>query len=226
MSEAQPRLWGLAFLALTLRWLEELVNTLSGPLLVFGLAIALVDLLRDGALTVTAPVLLFAWAISMAVGRDAQLIGALAKARAALRLRHCWTLVGYLVLGGVLAYIAWVAAQTFATEQALHIWTALAQLGLGQTTFSVALVALSGWTRYVAPARPSAKGGRRRTTRAADGRRSTGKGRTSHRLTGSPANRWRLTRLGARTQRSRHAARRRAHSPHTPAGTYPARRWR
>src|SRR5260370_34074913 len=125
MSEAQPRLWGLAFLALTLRWLEELVNTLSGPLLVFGLAIALVDLLRDGALTVTAPVLLFAWAISIAVGRGAPLTAALAKARAARRLRPCWTLVRYPVLGGVFAYIPGVAPAPLATEQALHHWTAL-----------------------------------------------------------------------------------------------------
>src|SRR5260221_7765650 len=123
MSEAQPRLWGLAFLALTVRWLEELVNTLSGPLLVFGLVIALVDLLTDGALTVAAPALLFAWAISMAVGVDAQLIGSFARARHALRQQHYWTVAGYLVLGAGLGYVGWIAAQVFATEQAQHVTT-------------------------------------------------------------------------------------------------------
>ncbi len=156
-----PRLWGLGALSLLLRWLEELINTLSGPLLVFGLAIALVDLLTDGALTLAAPALLFAWAISMAVGVDAQLIGSFARARHALRQQHYWTVAGYLVLGAALAYVAWVAAQVFATEQAQHITSvqALAQLGMDRTTWlfqrsglSVFLVCLSGWTRYHPPA--------------------------------------------------------------------------
>src|SRR5260221_24813 len=165
MSETQPRLWGLGFLALLLRWIEELINTLSGPLLVVGLGIALVDLLTDGALTTSTPVLLYVWAVSQAAGVDAQLVGSFARARHALRRGHHWTLAGYLVLGAGLGYVAWIAAQTFATEQAQHVTTAqaLSQLGLDQhawivqrTFLSVFLVCLSGWTRYMAPAKAEA----------------------------------------------------------------------
>ncbi len=119
----ETRLPLLGALSLFLQWLEELVAMLSGPLLVFGLAIALVDLLTDGALTVAAPALLFAWAISMAVGVDAQLIGSFARARHALRQQHYWTVAGYLVLGAGLGYVGWIAAQVFATEQAQHVTT-------------------------------------------------------------------------------------------------------
>jgi hypothetical protein len=66
-----PFLGGISGL---LRWLEELANTVAGPLLTAGLAIALIDLLTDGALLTTQPWLLYAWAISQAVGVDAQLV--------------------------------------------------------------------------------------------------------------------------------------------------------
>jgi len=166
MSEAQPpRLWGLGAIATCLRWIEELVNTLSGPLLVLGLGIALVDLLTDGALTASTPALLYVWAISQAAGVDAQLVGSFARARHALRRGHHWSLVGLLLLGAVLAYVGWIAAQVFATAQAEHITTtqALAQLGFDRTAWivqrsalSVFLVCLSGWTRYIAPAKAEA----------------------------------------------------------------------
>src|SRR5215471_847226 len=66
----------LAGIAATLRWCEELVVLLSGPLLMAGLGIGLVALLSDGALLVTAPWLVYAWAISQTVGVDGQLVGA------------------------------------------------------------------------------------------------------------------------------------------------------
>jgi hypothetical protein len=50
----------LAGIAGLLRWLEELANIVSGPLLTAGLAIALIDLLTDGALLTTQPWLLYA----------------------------------------------------------------------------------------------------------------------------------------------------------------------
>src|SRR5260221_6789246 len=163
--EAQPRLFGLGAIAVNLRWIEGLVNPLSGPLLVLGLGIALVDLLTDGALTASTPALLYVWAISQAAGVDAQLVGSFARARHALRRGHHWSLVGLLLLGAVLAYVGWIAAQVFATAQAEHITTmqALAQLGFDRTAWivqrsalSVFLVCLSGWTRYIAPAKPEA----------------------------------------------------------------------
>ena len=62
----------------------------------------------------------------------------------------------------MLCYVAWIAAQTFAVQQADHLTTtqALASIGLNHTTWlvqrsalSVALVALSGWFRYHPPSK-------------------------------------------------------------------------
>ena len=129
-------------------------------MLTVGLGIGLVSLLSDGALLVSAPWLLYAWAISQAVGVDAQLIGAWDRAKRALLARRWWTLLGLVVLGCALAYVGYVAALVFATQEANHVTeaAALASLGMNATTWlwqrvgvSVFLVALSGWTRYRTP---------------------------------------------------------------------------
>jgi hypothetical protein len=57
----------LAGIAAFFRWIEELANILSGLLLTAGLAIALIDLLTDGALLTAQPELLYGWAISQTV---------------------------------------------------------------------------------------------------------------------------------------------------------------
>src|SRR5690242_8606185 len=82
-------LFMLAGLGAIIRWLEELASLLSGPVLTFGLGIALIDLLTDGRLLARMPALLFAWAASQAVGLDAQLVGSAAKLATAFR-RHAW----------------------------------------------------------------------------------------------------------------------------------------
>jgi hypothetical protein len=142
------------------RWLEELLTLLSGPLLTAGLGLALVDLLTDGKLLATQPELLFAWAIAMALGLDAQLVGAAVKLGRALRTARYWAAFAYLVLVAALSYVAFLAAQVFATQEA-HGWTtaqALSALGMDGTTWliqrsalSVALVVLSGLLRYTPP---------------------------------------------------------------------------
>jgi hypothetical protein len=153
-----PMLAGIAGL---LRWIEELVNLISGPLLTVGLGIALVDLLTDGHLLTALPLLLYTWAITQAVGVDAQLVAAWDRARIALRERRYWALVGLVMLGGVLAYVAWVAAQVFALQESEGLTTAAALSRLGmdssvwlvqRTALSVFLVCLAGWTRYHPPA--------------------------------------------------------------------------
>lgn len=158
--EQPPRLIGLGAVALALRWLEELLSLVNGPLLMIGAGIAVVDLLTDGALTIAVPFLLFAWAISQALGIETQLLGCFARAREALRSRHGWAVAGWVVLGALLAFFAWQAGYVYAVMQAEHISeaTALAQLGipaaqwLGErVALGVGLVALSGWTRYHAP---------------------------------------------------------------------------
>ena len=83
-------------------------------------------------------------------------------ARAALREGRTWALVGLILLGGVLAYVAWVAAQVFALQESEGVTTgvALARLGMDsagwlvqRTALSVFLVCLAGWTRYHPPAK-------------------------------------------------------------------------
>lgn len=157
-----PMLGGIAA---CLRWCEELLAIVSGPILTFGLGIALVDLLTDGRLTATVPALLFAWAVSQAVGVDSQLVGAWDKARQAARARRWGVLAGMVVLGVALSYVAIVAALVFATQQSGNttVGEALHRLGMDgmswlvqRSVLSVVLVALSGWTRYHPPAKDAA----------------------------------------------------------------------
>lgn len=158
MKRELPMLAGIAGI---LRWLEELVNLVSGPLLTLGLAIALIDLLTEGKLLARYEILLYIWATTQAVGVDAQLVASWDRARVALRERRFWALAGLVVLGVGLAYVAWVAAQVFALQESEGLTTAaaLARLGMDsaawliqRTALSVTLVCLAGWTRYHPPA--------------------------------------------------------------------------
>lgn len=118
--------------------------------------------LADGQLLATTPWLLFAWAISQAVGVDSQLVGSSFLLAHSLRGRRYLAAVGYALLVIALGYVGYVAAQVFATQEAEGITTAqaLARLGLDSTSWilqrsalSVVLVVLSGLLRYVAPAK-------------------------------------------------------------------------
>jgi hypothetical protein len=93
---------------------------------------------------------------------DAQLVTTWDRARIALREHRYWALVGLILLGAVLAYIAWIAAQVFALQESAGITTAAALSRLGmdsaswlvqRTALQVFLVALAGWTRYHKPAK-------------------------------------------------------------------------
>jgi hypothetical protein len=140
-----------------LRWLEELIALVSGPMLTAGLAIALVDLFTDGKLLASEPALLYAWAISQALGVDGQLVGAAVKSGRALRANRWGLAVAYWPLIGALGYVAYLAANVFATQQALGLSTqeALARLGMDSTSWitartiiAVVLVVISGLLRY------------------------------------------------------------------------------
>jgi hypothetical protein len=154
----------LAGIAAFLRWLEELIVLASGPLLMAGLGVGLVALLSDGALLVTAPWLVYAWAISQTVGVDGQLVGAWYRMSLAVGRRRVGVAIAYLLLGLLLAYVAYVAALVFAAQQAYHLTPAqaLARLGMNATSWlwqrsavSVLLVCLSGYLRYRAPCKPA-----------------------------------------------------------------------
>src|SRR5260370_30028858 len=153
-----PLLGGIAGF---LHWLEELLIIVSGPLLTLGLGIALVDLLTGGALLATQPGLLYMWATSQAVGVDAQLVGSAALLAVAFHQRRYWTAAGYVALLVPLAYVAFIASDVFATQEADGITTAeaLTRLGMDSTSWivqrsalAVALVVLSGLLRYRPPA--------------------------------------------------------------------------
>ena len=150
----------LGWIAGFLRWLEELIVLVSGPLLMAGLGIGLVALLSDGALLLTAPWLLYAWAISQTVGVDGQLVGAWYRVSVAIARRRWGPAFAFAALGALLAYVAYIAALVFATQQTYRLTTAdaLTRLGMNSTSWlwqrsavSVLLVCLSGYLRYRAP---------------------------------------------------------------------------
>jgi hypothetical protein len=155
MSE---NLWGLGVLATTIRWIEELLNTLNGIALMLGAGIAVTDLLISGALSRLSIWFVFTWAISQAVGIEVQLLGSFARARQAQRTGSTGAMIGWLLLGLVLLGATVIAGYTYALVRAENISTeaALAQLGISNFAFlgiravlAAGLVGLSGWTRYV-----------------------------------------------------------------------------
>lgn len=162
----EHELFMLAGIAGLLHWIEALINILSGAALTVALGIPLVALFTDGRITASAPDLLNIWAICIAVGVDAQLVGTWARvARTAREHRH-WLMTFYILLGLALAYVSWISAQIFAVEQSmgLSIQQALAMLHMDavgwitqRNVLVVGLVVVSALTRYVAPgkAKPS-----------------------------------------------------------------------
>lgn len=160
MSEHELPL--LAAIAATIRWVEELVSLLSGPLLSIGLAIALIDLLTGGGLLRAFPALLYGWGLCQAIGIDSQLVATWDRVRMSGRRKHWWAVIGYTILGLALAYVGFLSAETFGLQQAFGLseTDALARLGidaaswqLQRAVLAVFLVALSGFTRYHAPAK-------------------------------------------------------------------------
>jgi hypothetical protein len=144
-------------IAAAIRWVEELVSLLSGPLLSVGLAIALIDLLTGGGLLHAVPDLLFAWGICQAVGIDAQLVATWDRCRVAMR-KGAWVqVIALAVLGVALGYVGFLSAEAFGFQQAFGLSEvdALQQLGIDAASWqlqrallAVFLVALSGFTRY------------------------------------------------------------------------------
>jgi hypothetical protein len=152
----------LAGIGAVVTWFEDLLNILSGPVITAGLVIALVALLTDGDLLVKVPAMLYIWSVSMALGLDAQFVGSAAKMARAARQRKWLAVFGYGVLCAALGYVGYIASNVFATQEAEGITTAqaLSHLGMDGSTWilqrsllAVILVFLSGYLRYVAPAK-------------------------------------------------------------------------
>lgn len=157
---SEPTMPLLGAISAFLRWVEELVVLLSGPMLTVGLGIGLVSLLSDGKLLVDAPWLLYAWAVAQAVGVDGQIVGVWYRVSVAVSQRRWGIMLAFGLLGLVLGYVGYIAALVFAQQEAYGISTAeaLSRLGLDSTSWlwqraaiSVFLVCLSGYLRYRAP---------------------------------------------------------------------------
>jgi hypothetical protein len=157
MNHQMPVLGGIAA---GIRWVEELVTLTSGPLLTVGLGIALVDLLTGGGLLRGMPELLYAWAVSQAIGIDAQLVAAWDRTRTAIREKRWLAVIGLVILGCALGYVGFLSAEAFSFQQAFGLTEAdaLQRLGIDGVTWqlqravlAVFLVALSGFTRFHAP---------------------------------------------------------------------------
>jgi Exonuclease len=147
----------IAAIAGAIRWLEELISLLSGPLLSVGLAIALIDLLTGGGLLRAMPELLFAWGICQAVGIDAQLVATWDRCRMAMRSGKWGQVFALALLGVALGYVGFLSAEAFGFQQAFGLSEAeaLQRLGIDAASWqlqrallAVFLVALSGFTRY------------------------------------------------------------------------------
>lgn len=165
------------FIATALHWLEELLIVISGPAITFGLLIGLIDLLTDGKLLLDAPSLLFAWAISIAVGADGQLVAAWYRVGTAARHGKWGAMFGFVILGTILIYVAYVSALVFAYQQAYNIpmVAALAKLNISQsawliqrTAVTVMLAAVSGLLRYRKPQALSIEEQKAKLAEAAD----------------------------------------------------------
>jgi hypothetical protein len=143
-----------------LRWVEELIVLVSGPMLTIGLGIGLVALLSGGKLLVDVPWLLYAWAVAQTFGADGNLVGMWYRVRLAVVRKQWVALIAYTLLGLLLGYVAFVASLVFSYQEAYGMTTteALHRLGFNDDTWlvqraaiGVFLVCLSAFLRYRAP---------------------------------------------------------------------------
>ncbi len=143
----EQRLWGLGFLALIIHWLEEFILLISGPAILLGFIIGLVDLLTAGQLFLDMPNLLIGWAIAQGIGADGQFIGVWSRLNTAWRReRKDWgAILATVLLGSALAYIMFLGGLIFTYQQTYHISVnaALAQLGMDTVSWIWQRVGLS-----------------------------------------------------------------------------------
>jgi hypothetical protein len=135
----------LAGLSGILHWIEEAINIFATPLLMGGLIIALIDLLTDGALTVAIPWIVLAWAISQAVGVEANMTGSVYRVIHAWRKGKWLPAFLYFLLVLALAGVATIAgyAYAFHQSQSVPIPQTLTDLGINAATWTLTRSLLS-----------------------------------------------------------------------------------
>ncbi len=145
-------------LAGTLRFLEDVVNVLSGPLISLGFILTVMDLLSGNGITSRLPWMTLVWAGCIATGVDAQLVATSDRFRRACLERRWGTLLPLLAIGILLCHVAFIGAVAYGLQESLHIGEAqaLGMFGLTPVAFqieravlTVSLVVYSGMTRPV-----------------------------------------------------------------------------
>lgn len=147
----------LAGIAGVLRWCEALVNLLSGPALTLAVGVAVVDIAVHGGLLGQWPWLLIAWGVCVAVGLDSQVILQFDHVGTAFREKRWGVMAGYVVIGLLLSYVAFLACAAFGLQHSLGLSEvdALSRLGIvpeayqyERAALALLLVALSAINRY------------------------------------------------------------------------------
>lgn len=153
----EPRLLGLGALAVGIRWLTELLMLANILLLMLGSTIAATDLLTNGALTHLSGTFDLVWGASQAVTVELLFITAFVRAARYARQGRHGAMVGWIVVGLILAVPTVQASLVYSMTRTLGISTTQALTLLHLPVFTwlvtrailVAFVgALDGWASY------------------------------------------------------------------------------
>lgn len=146
------------------RWLDGFVSilesylvSLSSPLLTIGIGFSMMDFLTQGQLLQNATIGVI-WAFIQTAAVDCQFISMWYKSKIAFQNKHYWQLTGYVILGLVLAFVAFGANAIPSLQHAtgVNFSTALQSLGFDTNSLvyarsgvSIVLAIIAAWTRTV-----------------------------------------------------------------------------
>jgi hypothetical protein len=136
--------------------LEDGIIILSGPALAISGILAGVDLLTGGTMMTHTTWLQFAWAITLLISLDFQVLALGARAHRIYQRRGWWELVLAIVIAAAISYVS-IQMQSIiarANSAGLDIATATAQLGINpialiweRSALVLVLIFLAGWLR-------------------------------------------------------------------------------
>jgi hypothetical protein len=153
----ETRLFGLGALAIVIRWFTEFLILANILLLMVGSTIAATDLLTNGALSHISTKFDLVWGASQAVTIEVLFITAFVRAARCGRQGRYWAMLGWILVGGILAVPTVQASLVYSMTRTLGISTAQALSTLHLPVFTwlltrsilVAFVgALDGWASY------------------------------------------------------------------------------
>lgn len=151
---------GIEGLALGLRWVEDILTTVSGPLIQLGLGLSVIDTLSNGQFAANLPQLTMIYAVALTVGIDGQLVGSAFRLSRAGKYKQWGEFCLELAIVAVLGYITYIGGWAAGYKETFNTSTtaALAFLGFDKLTWlaqrigvAVLLAILSGVRRYVEP---------------------------------------------------------------------------